>query len=396
MVDAGGGARDVTTGGPRHSRPDRQALSGHLPTTRCAPCSGASLFTLKHDPWLPRRRALQPVFTKQNVRAFGGHITQAADVVAASWSDGQQVDLDAECRRLTLRALGRSVLGIDLDERADAIAEPLRTALGYVTARITSLVKPPRWLPTPARRRARAAAATLRRLAAEVLQACRDDPTHDAPLVRAMIAATDPETGRPLTDDEIRNELIVFMSAGHDTTATTLTYALWALGRHPDMQSKVRAETDAVGDEELTPDDVPRLRYTVQVLHEALRLCPPAPSIPRLITHDIEVDGYLVKAGTLCTVGVYAMHRDPDLWERPAASSTPIGSARKMPRAATAGNTSRSAQAPAPASATTSPCSRPPSRWPPSSGAPKSVLSVRISRSLCPSRWSPRALFARR
>ena len=107
------------------------------------------------------------------------------------------------------------------------------------------------------------------------------------------------------------------MLAGHDTTATTLTYALWALGHHLDMQGKVRAETDAVGDQELTPDDVPRLRYTVQVLHEALRLCPPGPSIPRLITQDLEVDGYLVKAGTLCAIGVYAMHRDPDLWDRP-------------------------------------------------------------------------------
>jgi cytochrome P450 len=79
----------------------------------------------------------------------------------------------------------------------------------------------------------------------------------------------------------------------------------------------VRAETDAIGDRALTPDDVPRLRYTVQVLQEALRLCPPAPSIPRLITRDIEVDGYLVTAGTLCAIGVYAMHRDPALWDRP-------------------------------------------------------------------------------
>jgi len=72
-----------------------------------------------------------------------------------------------------------------------------------------------------------------------------------------------------------------------------------------------------MGDRDLTPDDVPRLRYTVQVVHEALRLCPPAHVIPRLITQDVEVDGYLVKAGTVCAVGVYAIHRDPALWDRP-------------------------------------------------------------------------------
>jgi cytochrome P450 len=303
------GARDILS----HSGNSAERAPAHDETRHVM---GSSLFTMRHDPWLPRRRALQPVFTKQNVRAFGGHMAQAAEMVAASWSDGQ-VDLDAECRRLTLRALGRSVLGINLDERADEIGESLRTALGYVTTRLTHAIKPPRWLPTPARRRARAAAAALRQVAEEVLQSCRDDPTRDAPLVRAMIAATDPATGRPLTDDDICNELMVFMLAGHDTTATTLTYALWALGHHPDMQGKVLAETDAIGDQELTPDDVPRVRYTVQVLHEALRLCPPGPSIPRLITQDLEVDGYLVKAGTLCAIGVYAMHRDPALWDRP-------------------------------------------------------------------------------
>jgi len=278
---------------------------------------GASILTLQHGPWLPRRRALQPVFTKHNVRVFGGHMAQAAETITANWRDGRPIDLDAECRRLALRALGRAVLGIDLDERADMIAVPLRTALSYITARSTRPVKAPRWLPTPARHRARAATATLRRLAAEILRATRDDPTRDAPLVRAMLAATDPDTGRALTDAEICGELVVFMLAGHDTTATTLTYALWALGRHPDMQDKVYAEVAGIGDRELIPDDVPRLPYTVAVLHEALRLCPPAPSIPRLITADIEVDGYRVKAGTACAIGVYALHRDPSLWDRP-------------------------------------------------------------------------------
>ena len=110
----------------------------------------------------------------------------------------------------------------------------------------------------------------------DILQACRADPTRDAPLVQALIAATDPDTGRPLSDDDICNELLIFMLSGHDTTATMLTYALWELGHHPDMQDRVAAEVAEIGDRELTPDDVPRLEYTAQVLNESLRLCPPA------------------------------------------------------------------------------------------------------------------------
>jgi cytochrome P450 len=172
-------------------------------------------------------------------------------------------------------------------------------------------------MPTPARRRARTASDTLHRLANEILQACRADPTRDAPLVQALIAASDPATGRALSDDEIRDELIVFMLAGHDTTATTLTYALWALGRHRDMQDKVRTEVVGIGDRELTPEDVPALGYTVQVLHEALRLCPPGAATSRMAMRDIEVDGCRVEAGTMLVVGIYALHRDPALWDHP-------------------------------------------------------------------------------
>jgi hypothetical protein len=96
---------------------------------------GSNLFDLTHDLWLPRRRALQPIFTKQHVREFGGHMAQAAHTVADSWGDGTDVDLDTERRRLTLRALGRSVLGLDLDDHSDAIAEPLRVATKYVADR---------------------------------------------------------------------------------------------------------------------------------------------------------------------------------------------------------------------------------------------------------------------
>ncbi len=278
---------------------------------------GDNLFDLPHDRWLMRRRALQPIFTKKNVRLFAGHMAQAAEKACEKWCETVEVDLDAQCRKLTLCALGRSVLGLDLDEKADAIGVPIRIALKYVTDRSLRPIRAPVWLPTPARRRARAAAATLRRLASEILQACRTDPSRDAPLVHALIAARDPATGRSLSDDEICSELIAFLVAGHDTTATTLVYALWALGRHPEIQGKVAAEAWMVGDRELTSEDVPRLGYTLQVLREALRLCPPGATIPRLAMRDIEVDGHRVERGSLVAYGIYAVHRDPAYWENP-------------------------------------------------------------------------------
>ena len=278
---------------------------------------GGNLLDLPHQRWLPRRRTLQPMFTKHHVPRYAGHMAAAAQDIADSWRAGTLVDLDAQCRKLTLRALGRSVLGMDLDERADEVGRSLRASLAWVADRASRPVNPPRWLPTRGQRAARRANDTLHRLAAQILHAVRTDPDRDAPLVRALIEATDPETGQPLTDDEICHELVLFMLAGHDTTSTTLTYALWSLGHHRDIQRQVRAEVAALGERALIPDDVSQLGLTVRVLHEALRLCPPAAGTMRTPTRDIVVDGYRVEADTLALVSFYAMHRDPALWEDP-------------------------------------------------------------------------------
>lgn len=279
--------------------------------------AGESLFVLPDKPWLARKRALQPVFTHHNVRSFGGHMSLAAQAMVHSWGAGGDVDLDRDCRRLTMRSLGRSVLGLDINERADAIAQPMHVASSYTADRALRPLRAPRWLPTPARYRARVAVATMRGVSMDMLTACRADPTLDAPLVHALIDASDPDTGLRLSDEEISNDLLIFMLAGHDTTATALTYALWALGHRPDLQDRVAAEAAAVGDRELTPEDVPRLSYTVAALRESLRLCPPAAGVGRLATKDIAVGGYRVQAGSLLAIGIYALHRDPALWKDP-------------------------------------------------------------------------------
>lgn len=278
---------------------------------------GGSLFNSTHESWLPRRRALQPVFTKKHVTQFAGHMSECGRALAAGWLPGAEVDLDRECRRLTVDVLARSVLGLNLGDRSDPLGDPLRTAMAYVANRSAAPLRAPAWLPTPARKRARMSNAALRRLARNVLRECRTDANRDAPLVRALIDATDPATGRRLSDEDICNELVVFMAAGHDTTATTLTYALWALGRHPELQRRAADEVGALGEQPLTADDVPRLGFVVQVLHEALRLCPPAAVTTRMAIKEFAVDGCRIEPGTLVMVGIYAMHRDPELWPTP-------------------------------------------------------------------------------
>jgi cytochrome P450 len=226
------------------------------------------------------------------------------------------VDLDEEMRRLTLRVVGRSVFGLDLGESAEELGPHVRRVLLWVTNRSLRPVRSPLWLPTPARRRMRTSMAALHAVVDTAIAAARDSGA-DAELVRLLLDATDPETGLPLSHDAVRSELLVFLLAGHDTTATTLTHALWALGRDRDIQDRVAAEAAALGDRKLEVADVPQLPYTVQVIHEALRMCPPAPAFGRLTMRDVEVDGYRVPAGTNVVVGAYALQHDPRLWDDP-------------------------------------------------------------------------------
>lgn len=123
--------------------------------------------------------------------------------------------------------------------------------------------------------------------------------------------------GRALSDQEICDELIIFMFAGHETTATTLAYALWQLGRNGECQDRLAAEVLALPPRRLTPEDLPRLPYTVQVVREALRLCPPAPTGTRMACRDLQVGGYRVEAGTMVIIGRMAVQRDPTLWHDP-------------------------------------------------------------------------------
>jgi cytochrome P450 len=291
---------------------------------------GDNLFNLPHQRWIPRRRTIQPVFTRKQVGTYACHMAKAAESTTASLAAAGTVDLDTAMRRMTLRVLGKSVLGLDLGERAEQLGPPIVRMLNWNTERAMRPVRAPLWLPTPARRRVRQALAAVHAVLDEAIDNAAI--SRDGDLIRLLRDAVDPVTARQLTRHEIRDELIAFLIAGHDTTATTLTYALWALGRDQTLQDRVATEVRAVGGGALTVEDVPRLPFTVQVLHEALRLCPPAPAFGRL-ARDVVVDGHRIPAGThvICRVvssSAMARASGRDLARRSSLVTTRVSPAR--------------------------------------------------------------------
>lgn len=311
LVTSPQGAHDVLAGSSNDTMDKLTPI--HLETRLI----GDNVFNLPYEAWKPHRRTLQPLFTKRHVANFAGHMARAADERASGWVEGALLDLDRDMRGLTLRVLGRSLFGVDLDQHASDLGPSIQQVLNYITSRGMRPVRAPKSLPTPARRRFRAALADIHDVIDEAIAGCEEDPDRDCELVRLLLAARDPDTGRRLTRDEVVSDLAVFLIAGHDTTSTTLTYALWALGHHPELQDRVANEVGQLGERSLTVDDIPLLPFTAQVIHEALRLCPPAAALARLATHDTVVDGFRVERGSNLIVGIYALHRDPALWDAP-------------------------------------------------------------------------------
>lgn len=310
LVTSPTGAHDVLAGFDG-------ALDKGVPVHEETKHVGLNLFNLPHEAWKPRRRAIQPLFTKKHVRDFAVHMSAEAELAAERAVAAGRVDLDPFTRRLTLQVLGRSVLGQDLGPRAEAMAGDFATLLEYFTDRGVAPVRVPARWPTPGNRRFSRARERFFTVIDEAVDQCRRDPGHPAELIRLLLDARDPETGRPLTAEDIRGELSAFLIAGHDTTATTLCYSLWALGRDASLQDRVAAEAAALGGRPLDADDVPSLELTTRVVHEALRLCPPAAVVARMAVRDVVVDGWRVPAGSNVVVGIMAMHTDPALWPDP-------------------------------------------------------------------------------
>ncbi|MGH2719938.1 MAG: cytochrome P450 [Actinomycetota bacterium] len=283
---------------------------------------GNGLLTSEGDAWKRQKRLVQPLFTHNQVASYVPMIADEGRGIVERWSAaeqrGESVDLHSEMTRVTLRVVGRAVFGTDVDHMIPIFKD----SVPYLSKRafergINPFPVPEDW-PLPGNKRALAYKSSIEDVVNELIASRRQSPTEGNDLLNMLIRAQDPEGGVGLSDDEVRDQALIFLMAGHETTATALTFTFHLLGHHPEAQSRVRAEAEAVfGGGELTMDTIRGLSYTMQVVKEAMRLYPSAHAIPRSAIGDDVVTGYRIPAGSPVITSPWVTHRHPAFWDDP-------------------------------------------------------------------------------
>ena len=285
--------------------------------------TGEGLLTADTEPWRVQRPLVQPAFHRAGLDLVAEHVRVAVEGLLARWtaSDRAVVDVDAAMMRTALEVVGSSLFSSDLSDDAEQLADATLAALDVVVKKARTPLPAPMSLPTPTNLVLRRA---VSRLDATVDALLRDRAAHPLPpgapprdLLDLLLAAHG-DDGVTLSPRQVRDQVVTFVVAGHETVASALTWAWQLLATHPDVLEQVRAEACAVlGDRTATFDDLPRLPLTAAVFDEVLRLYPPAWLVTRRSLDADELAGVAVPADALVIISPWIVHRDPQAWPSP-------------------------------------------------------------------------------
>jgi len=287
--------------------------------------TGESLLASNGEFWQRQRRLAQPAFHRQNITAFAQQMTAATTTMLERWrarrAQKEAVDVASEMMRLTYAIVGQTLFSADVGPDADAIEHAMQIILPHTFGRLGRVLNLPEWFPTAQNRRFRRALRNIDGVVYRIIDQHRrvqNGAQTDRDLLSMLLRVRDEETGSGFSDEQLRNETITFLLAGHETTANALTWTFYLLSQHPEVECQLRDEVNAVlGGRTPTIEDLPRLSFTKMVIKEAMRLYPPIWIIERRVIHDDTVGGFALPAGSAVVVAPYVLHRHPDFWEAP-------------------------------------------------------------------------------
>lgn len=285
------------------------------------PATKEGLLSVHGEQWKRQRKAVAPMFRKRHMEDLAPLIATTLDAFCERLDAKPDIELGGAMAELTFDVLAKALLGDPqgLDgERLKYATRNMVTSAG--TLRPDDLLPFPAWVPRPISPKGSRALKRLKKAADELIAERKINPVEDD-LVSLLIAARDPKTGEGLSAREQRDNLIGFFIAGHETTALTLTWALYLIGMHKPTADRIRAEVLEVcgPDGNVEYEQMTALKFTQAVIDETMRLYPPAPMLNRQCHEDMVISEREVMAGENILLCNYVMHRTERLWENPLA-----------------------------------------------------------------------------
>ena len=283
---------------------------------------GDGILTSEGATWRWQRHAVAPLFRHGEILASVPAMAAAAERTVARWQSASAMtrrNIDHDMTDATFDVLASTIFAGATDAEADI----LKTAIGEYLERTSwdiayEILKLPAGVWHPAQPRMMRAARLLTGTMREIVRRERSKGWPGGGLMARLGAATHPETGAPMSEEQMSHNLLPFAAAGHETTAKALTWALYLLACSPGWQRKLRSEVKHVaGVEPVTAAHVEKLTLTRQVIKETMRLYPPAPVMGRMARRDVEVGGHAFAAGAMLVIPIFVIHRHRKLWDDP-------------------------------------------------------------------------------
>lgn len=295
---------------------------------------GNGLLTAEGDGWKRQRRVIQPAFSRERIAFYARFMTESAEQMLASWEPDTVVDIHREMMNLTLQVVVRALFGLETVE-TKRISQALNTVmLNSIGGR---LMLPPmfRYLPLPGMRGVRSAVTEMNRTVYHIIRDRRNRQGEKSGDLVSMLIGVRDDDGNQMTDEQLHDEVLTFLLAGHETTALAVSWALYLLGQNGEAGGRLQDEVDRVlAGRPAAIGDIPSLAFGEKVIKETMRLYPPAWSVARTAVNDFELDGYKIPSGANIVMSQWIMHRDsrffpdpdkfdPDRWDTPACHNLP-------------------------------------------------------------------------
>ena len=261
------------------------------------PVLGDGLLTSEGQLHRERRKLVAPAFAHQRVSKYAAVMTDRTDAALTRWRDGQPMDMAREMMRLTLDIVGRTLFDVDLLGKADPLGRDI-TLLQQAAARQIRILP----FRLPFRRASEAALGRLNETIYAMIRERRAGGTDKGDLLSMLLLSADEDTGRHLTDQEVRDEAITLFLAGHETTAQAMAWSWYLLARNPQYFENLRRQGAP---------------FALQVMKESMRLYPPAFLIARSALLDTSIGGFTVRKDELVFIAPWLFHRDPRFFEDP-------------------------------------------------------------------------------